>query len=173
MRKTIIVALALAMTPLVALAQSGPSGGQGAGPGMRGPGGPGGKGPKMAEELGLTEDQMKKMREIHSKNRKTIIDQKSAIQKAMIDLTDELQKDKTDKAAVEKTIDQVVKIKGEIERARLNALVETTAILTPEQKKKAAEKMAGSQFMGARRGGFGRGGPGGGGGQGDGPDQGE
>jgi len=180
MRKAIVTILALAMIPLAAMAQGGPNGGPGGpggGPGMRGPGGPGGKGPRMAEELGLTEDQVKKMREIHQKNRKTNIDQKSSIQKSMIDLTDELQKEKPDKATVDKIIDQIVKTKGEMERTRLNTLVETTAILTPEQKKKAAEKMAGNQFMGARQGGFGGGGPGGrfggGGPGGEAPDQGE
>jgi len=172
MRNVIIVAVVFALAmPMAALAQGfggGPRGGEG-GPSMRGPGGPGGKGPRMAEELGLTEEQMSKMRDIHSKNRKTMIDQKATIQKAMLDLTDELQKEKPDKAAVEKSIEQIVKTKADIERAKLNSMVELSALLTPEQKKKAAEKMVNSQLMGGMGGGMGPrggGGPGGPGGPG-------
>jgi len=159
MRKLILAAFAAAMIPAVALAQGFPGGGPG--------GGQGAKGPRMAQELGLTDAQVTKMREIHQAKRKATIDQKAAIQKSMIDLTDELAKEKPDQAALNRIIEKIVKTRADMERSRLDTMVAVSAILTPEQKKIAAERMADSGFMGGGRSGKsgmrpGGGGPGGG-----------
>ena len=181
MRKLILAVCTAAMIPAVALAQGFPGGGPGGGGpgggGMRGQGGPGGGGSggregRMAQELGLTQEQVTKMREIHRAKRRTSIDQRASIQKAMIDLTDELRKEKPSQATLGKIIDQIVKTKADMERNKLNTMVAVSAILTPEQKKIAAERMANQSMMGGKRKGQ-RGGqrgmrPGGGGGPGGG-----
>ncbi|MDH5509400.1 MAG: periplasmic heavy metal sensor [Nitrospinota bacterium] len=154
MRKLILAVLTAVMIPAVALAQGFPGGGPGGqgGSAMRGSGGgQGAKGARMAQELGLTDEQVAKMREIHQTKRRATIDQKANIQKAMLDLTDELAKDKPDQAALERIIEKIVKTKADMERDKLNTMVAVSAILTPEQKKIAAERMANHSMMGDKR----------------------
>ncbi|MDH5678921.1 MAG: periplasmic heavy metal sensor [Nitrospinota bacterium] len=170
MRKILLAALAAAMIPAMAFAQGGPGGGPGgpAGNGMRGHGG-GDREGRMATALDLTDEQAEKVRQIHSAKRKDLIDVQASIQKAMIDLTDELQKDKPNQATIDSSIEKIVVLKSKMERSKLQSMVEVSSILTPEQKKKAATRMTGmgmfgekgsnTQRPGGRDGRGGRGGP--------------
>ena len=169
MKKTIIVITAILMAlPLSLMAQGGPvcdgtgpgpGGGQGMGmracmPGQGGPGMPGGGPGRMggrhdgagiarllavADEIGLTDQQktdLKKMVETFQLDR---IDREAALDKAEVKLRGLMMDDKAVESQVLAQIDQVSKLKAEIQKMRYQHRTQVQSILTDDQKAKLQE----------------------------------
>ena len=140
MRKFSIVLILALATPALAMAQMG--GPREAGPGM------GKHQPRMADKLGLSQEQMDKMQDIQKKYRLQMIDSRAEMEKAMINFTDILQEENPNQAALKAATEKVLDAKTRLERERLENMIEMSSILTPEQKKKMAQKSAFSRLKG-------------------------
>ena len=124
------------------------------GPGMRdgrGVRGPrrGGLGPgsrwwmnaRVAERVGLTDDQKQRMDAIFQQSRLKLIDLHASLQKEEAILEPLMSADAPDEAKVLPQIDRVVQARGELEKARARMLLGIRGVLTPEQWKKLKTDM--------------------------------
>ncbi len=85
--------------------------------------------------LGLDEKQKDAMREIRSRVAKDNVRKGADIRIARIELRDILEKDPVDMGAVEAKLRQVESLRTELRLARIKALEEVKAQLTPDQRK--------------------------------------
>lgn len=88
-------------------------------------------------ELKLTEDQQKKMDEMHLKFQKAAIDQHAAIQKKAMDKHQAIQNE--DFTAAKKLTSELFDLKEELAKQRISQHEEMSKILTAEQKAKFKE----------------------------------
>lgn len=174
-----VMAVALAVSS-VALAQGmGGKGGQGFGGGMGvGPGAGMGierllDNPQIIAELGLTDSQVKQLKDIQSKSQRDAIKVKAEVDVLQLDLKDLLDQDNPDMKKVDSLLDQIGAKHTEMQKSMIHSLIDMKGALTDEQKAKVkeliAEKMKerGQNRDGRRGKGGGQGmGPGGGMGQG-------
>lgn len=169
-----VVLLGLAL-PALSWAQGEPGMGGGFGGGMGGRGGWRG-GRRMQgqqqqdtrpvwETIGLSKDQLDKVHQILDDEQKSSAHDRQDLQDARADLEKMMRDDQPDRSAIEKQIDSVARLQGELEKSRAWAMLDARALLTPQQRKKL------DQVLAERRGGQRPGGgppPGyGGGGEGD------
>jgi Spy/CpxP family protein refolding chaperone len=156
MRRVIIALMAAALLlPLAALAQMGHGGGAGCGQG-RGmgmgdrPDGPGmgkcgGDGPgighflQMAEQLGLTDQQREQFKKMQTEFKLQMIDKDAAVEKADVQLRSAMMDDKTSEAEVGRLIDQVAKLRADVQKARYSHQKQMKGVLTAEQLTKSQE----------------------------------
>jgi len=119
--------------------------GQGMGPGMRE--GRGGRpmsheGPLLSmmlehkQELGLSADQERKLRDIRTEFTKDSIRRTADIRVAEVELDSLLEQDKWDVAKIEPKVKQIAGLKGELRLARIKTLAAGRAVLTAEQREK-------------------------------------
>jgi periplasmic protein CpxP/Spy len=92
--------------------------------------------PEMAQKLGLTADQQKRMDDIFQQNRLKLIDLNAAVQKAEVTMEPLVSADQPDEARIEAQIDQVAQARAELEKANARFLLAIRRVLTPEQWKK-------------------------------------
>ena len=122
-------------------AQEGPFPGPRKMVGMRG--GPGGlelgRVDEFADEIGLTDEQVEKIKDIRNKNAKEIIDLNAEKKKAEIDLRKLMEDPDAKSSAIEKSAKKVMEQENAIKTARLDAMLEIRDILTPEQRAKLKE----------------------------------
>ncbi|MBU1218532.1 Spy/CpxP family protein refolding chaperone [Myxococcota bacterium] len=129
-----------------------------AGPGHHGPkighhGGSGHHGPKMgrhndrmkekdghlkmmARDLGLSKEQIEKIIDVESKARTTREKLRLSMDNKHQELSELMKKGAADEAAAMKIIDEIVKMKSEMDRSHLTMPFEIRKIMTPEQRKK-------------------------------------
>lgn len=169
-------ALILLFSGVFALAQPGPAGNP---PDQDGPpppgaphrppleralrGGPPGRwwnDPQMAQKLGLSSDQQKRMDDIFKESRLRLIDLNAALQKEEVILEPLLSADSPDEPKVLAQIDRVAQARAELEKANARMLLGIRRILTPDQYQKLR-----AEAPPPRPGGPGPGGPGGPGGR--------
>ena len=142
-------AMAQMMGPSV---QGGPMGMHG--PGMMGPGarpgpmhGRGGgwsshEGPLItimldrAQELGLTPDQERKLRDLRTEFAKESVRRTADIRVAEIELNSLLEQDKWDLAMIEPKVKEIAMLQGDLRLARIKTLAAGREVLTPEQVEK-------------------------------------
>ncbi|GEM_PF-4421859 len=122
----------------------GPGPAPGPGPGM-GPG-PMGLGnwwrnPGLKTELGLTDDQVKKIEDAWYASVEAEVDLRAAAEKAHLELARLLHRETLDDEALAKAIDRVTEADAALARNRLQRRVEIAKILTPEQRRKLEELM--------------------------------
>jgi len=128
--------------------------------------------PKLAQEVGLTADQQKKMDDILQQNRLKLIDLNAALQKQEATMQPLMEAEQPDENKILAQIDAIAQARAELEKGNARMLLGIRQVLTPDQwtKLKAlrAEKKEqwGREGRGMRRG---PGGPGGPGSAGDGP----
>ena len=107
---------------------------------------------KNKEELGLSEEQVEKIKNLKIETKKSLVKQKAEIEILGIDIKAKLWEDAINTEAVNKLIDQ----KYELKKAKAKSLVEALAslknILTDEQKTKLKEvyKSYGKEKSGKR-----------------------
>jgi len=141
--------------------------GPGMGPGMGG--GPGGRemsheGPLISiildqkQEIGLSPEQEKKLRDMRTEFSKETVRRTSEIRVAEIELESLLEQDKWDLSKIEPKVKQVTGLQGDLRLARIKTLEAGRAVLTPAQLEKL--KQVGHRMRGP--GGPGMMGPGGG-----------
>jgi len=150
MKKTLILTtIVVFVWGMSAIAQPGPGmgcmgAGQSMGCGMHGAGGgmkccPDGDmfgGCNMmdcAKELGLTDAQMGKIKDLNFAHRNAMIDLEAQFEKAQLQVRHQMKSDSPDKAAILQAAKAVNVAKGQIAEARINHMFELKAVLTPEQ----------------------------------------
>ena len=141
--------------------------GPGMGPGMGG--GPGGRemsheGPLISimldhkQEIGLSPEQEKKLRELRTEFSKETVRRSSEIRVAEIELDSLLEQERWDLSKIEPKVKQIATLQGDLRLARIKTLEAGRALLTPAQLEKL--KQVGHRMRGP--GGPGMMGPGGG-----------
>ena len=156
-----VAAAALAALPWVGVVQAqeppGPAHGREFGPG--GPGKPGGPGfgPRLAEELGLSDDQKAQLEALRGKQRETLRPLMESARQAHEAFQTALDADNPDAAAVGQAALAMKAAEKKLRAAHDAAFEEMKAILTPEQAAKLEQARA--QPKGPGPGGNGRRGP--------------
>ncbi len=92
-----------------------------------------------AEELGISEEQVQKLRTRHIEAKKQMIRLGSQVKIAMIDVKDAVMREDMDLGAATAAIQEVAKLKAEKFTAMVQAIHDMREILTPEQRKKVKE----------------------------------
>jgi len=101
--------------------------------------------PKMAEKIGLTEDQQKQIKEINTTNRESSEDLRRSLRESMKKQTELLKADKIDEAAVMAEIDKAFDVRKELAKRQTKRIIAIKSILTPEQIAKALEEIKNRQ----------------------------
>lgn len=92
----------------------------------------------LQEQLGLTEDQVQAIREIHARHRDSIRETVRALREARRSLRDMALGDQ-DEAAFDAKTAEVRELAGQVLEARVRTLQEVARVLTPEQRTKLRE----------------------------------
>ena len=95
--------------------------------------------PKVAEKIGLSEEQRGKIKEINKANRGNSEDLRKALRDAMEKQAELLKADKIDEAAVMAEIDKAFDARKEMAKQQTRRVIAIKAVLTPEQVSKALE----------------------------------
>ncbi len=96
---------------------------------------------RFLDELNLTEEQKSKLREVHSGNKRDIMNLRHEIQLAVFDMQEEYKKDKSDAVKINSFIDKISEAQKKMMKIRSAQMLEMKAVLTPEQFKKLVAKM--------------------------------
>ncbi|MCY4489534.1 MAG: Spy/CpxP family protein refolding chaperone [Deltaproteobacteria bacterium] len=105
--------------------------------GRRGRGGQARMMKRMTERLELTDEQVKKIKDVFTDARKKKIALRADARIAGIDLRQMVSGESVDKAEVGAKVDAIAKVRGDLLRARTDAVLAVREILTPEQIAKA------------------------------------
>ena len=92
----------------------------------------------LQAELGLSEDQVKAIREINARHRDAMRDTWRALREARRSLRDMTLSD-TDEATLNTKATEVRELAGQVLEARIRTLQEVAGVLTPEQRAKLRE----------------------------------
>jgi Spy/CpxP family protein refolding chaperone len=92
--------------------------------------------PEMAQKLGLTADQKKKMDDIFQQSRLKLIDLNASLQKEEAIMEPLMEADQPDEAKILEQIDHVAQARAELEKANARMLLGIRRTLTPDQWKK-------------------------------------
>jgi len=95
--------------------------------------------PKVAKEIGLSDEQKKKIDEINSTDRETMQNLQKTVREAMKKQTELLKAEKIDEEAVMAEIDKAFDARKEMAKAQTRRVISIKSILAPEQVKKALE----------------------------------
>jgi len=107
---------------------------------MMGPPGRWWKNPDMAQKLGLTADQQKKMDDIFQDSRLKLIDLNAALQKNEAILEPLLDTDQPDEGKILAQIDRIAQGRAELEKANARMLLGIRRTLTADQWKKLSSE---------------------------------
>lgn len=94
---------------------------------------------KNTEELGLSDKQVEKIKDLKVKTKKALIGKKAELDVLALDIKGELWKDTIDTGAVNKLIDKKYELKKEKARSLVSAYAALKGILTEKQKEKMKE----------------------------------
>ena len=100
---------------------------------LRGPEGRWWGNPELAQKLGITADQIKKMDDILQQHRLRLVDLHANVQKAELLLEPLVSADQPDETKILAQIDKVAQARAELEKANARMLLEIRRVLTPEQ----------------------------------------
>lgn len=103
---------------------------------LRGPGGRWWNSPEMAQKLGLSADQQKRMEDTFQQNRLKLIDLNATLQKEEVTLEPLVAADAPDETKILSQIDRVAQARAELEKANARFLLGIRRVLTPDQWKK-------------------------------------
>ncbi len=146
-RKLIIAALAggSLLVALAAHAQTPdpadpPHGGHEMGPGHMHEHGPMGG---MMERLKLTDEQRKKIEDIHYTHQKRAITERAELETARLDLAHLMGADPPDGRAINAQIDHLAQLRAGLAKERVSGMLEVRSLLTPDQRKEWREMHGG------------------------------
>ena len=91
---------------------------------------------RRAQRIGLTPDQVTKIRQEMLSTQTHAVDLLAKLEHAKIDATRLLSAEKIDEHAVEVQIDEGAKVAAEMHKLRLGTMLRVRALLTPEQRQK-------------------------------------
>jgi periplasmic protein CpxP/Spy len=89
--------------------------------------------PKIAQAIGLTDDQKKKMDDIFQQHRLHLIDLKANLEKAEVEMHPLIEADQPDESQVLAQIDKVAQARAELEKADARMLFDVRKTLTADQ----------------------------------------
>jgi Spy/CpxP family protein refolding chaperone len=115
-----------------------------------GPHGPHGRwwnNPQVAEKIGLTEEQRKKMDDIFQQHRLKLVDLDANLKKEEIQMEPLVNADQPDEAKLLAQIDRVAQARAELEKANARMLLGIRRVLTADQWKKLQEEHQGPNGM--------------------------
>src|SRR5579883_1512505 len=92
--------------------------------------------PKVAQQVGLTADQQKKMDDIFQQNRLKLIDLSAALEKQEVIMQPLIESDQPDEGRILAQIDAIAQARAELEKNNARMLLEIRKVLTPDQWKK-------------------------------------
>lgn len=92
-----------------------------------------------ADEIGLTDDQLKFLEKKSIDTEKATIKLKSKIDTLRVDMRAEMDQDKPNRTVVFKLLDEMNSLQGELKKTRISYLLDIKDILTPDQQSKARE----------------------------------
>ncbi len=92
---------------------------------------------RMKETLGLTDDQVIKIKDIFTEARKKRIKTKAGIRVSRIEMRQLMRQEKIDRAAIDQKIQAISRLRTQAMRQRVDARLKVHSLLTPEQRKKA------------------------------------
>lgn len=105
---------------------------------------------RAAQELGLTDEQIKQMRETVSGSAEKMKDLNARIEKAALTQAELLKADTLDEAAVLKAVQEAGELRTQMAMLRVRQLIAAHKVLTPEQRVKARD-MAARRLQQARQ----------------------
>ncbi|HTZ89232.1 MAG TPA: Spy/CpxP family protein refolding chaperone [Alloacidobacterium sp.] len=89
--------------------------------------------PKLAQQIGLTADQQKKMDDIMQQHRLKLIDLNAALQKQETIMQPLMEAEQPDEGKILAQIDAIAQARAELEKANARMLLGIRQVLTPEQ----------------------------------------
>ncbi|MBV8114939.1 MAG: Spy/CpxP family protein refolding chaperone [Silvibacterium sp.] len=90
----------------------------------------------IAQQVGITDDQKKKMDDIFQQNKLRLIDLKAALEKQEAIMQPLIEADQPDEAKILSQIDAIAQARAELEKAHARMLLGIRTVLTPDQWKK-------------------------------------
>ena len=107
--------------------------------------------PGLANRLGLSDDQTKRLDQVYQQSRLKLIDARAALEKAEAQMDPLLAPDHPQESAVLAQIDRIAEARAELEKANARMLFAFRMVLTPEQWKDLQSRDAGPGGRGMRR----------------------
>jgi Spy/CpxP family protein refolding chaperone len=95
---------------------------------------------RRAQKIGLTPDQVTKIRQEMLGAQAHAVDLLAKLEHAKIDVARLLSTEKIDERAVDAQIDEAAKVEAEMHKVRLGTMLRVRALLTPEQRQKLEER---------------------------------
>jgi Spy/CpxP family protein refolding chaperone len=92
--------------------------------------------PRVAQQVGITDDQKKKMDDIFQQHRLQLIDLKAALEKQEAIMQPLIEADQQDETKILAQIDSIAQARAELEKANARMLFGIRKVLTPDQWKK-------------------------------------
>jgi len=99
----------------------------------------------MAQQLGLTADQLKKMDDVFQQTRLKLIDLNAGLQKEEVIMEPLIAAEQPDEAKIVAQIDKVAQARAELEKANARMLLGIRRVLTAEQWEKLKTETSGQQ----------------------------
>ena len=93
----------------------------------------------FSKELGLTDEQIAKLKEIREKSKKEVFNLRNEIKTSIWDIQDELKKSNADKNKINNLVDKVSDNQKKLMKIRIEQFFEVKKILTEEQFKKLSK----------------------------------
>jgi len=97
--------------------------------------------PKIADEIGLSEEQKSKIDDITTNHRKDMVTKKAKIELAQIDLNKLMREENPDMNLVKDQIQKLASLKADMEFAQFKTRIDAKNVLTQEQQNKIKELM--------------------------------
>jgi len=92
--------------------------------------------PRIAQQIGLTADQQKKMDDIFQQNRLKLVDLSATLQKQELIMQPLMEAEQPDEGKILAQIDAIAQARAELEKNNARMLLEIRKVLTPDQWKK-------------------------------------
>jgi len=95
---------------------------------------------RRAQKIGLTPDQVAKIRQEMLSTQARSVDLRAKLEHAKIDVARLLSSEKVDEHAVDVAVDEAGKVEAEMRKIHVGAMLRVRALLTPEQRQKLDER---------------------------------
>jgi Spy/CpxP family protein refolding chaperone len=103
---------------------------------------------ELAKELNLTATQRDRLEDVRDQHRRKAIAMRADLEVAMLDMRKLVRADQPDRRAIDAQIDRTSAMRAELQKARMAALLDARAILTPQQREKLRELRGSRSLMG-------------------------
>jgi len=94
---------------------------------------------RMAERLHLTDEQRTRIRDLHERQMRRGIQARADLQLARMDLHKLMRAPRPELTAINSQIDRMARMRADLAKSRVATMMESRAVLTPEQQKQMRE----------------------------------